>query len=472
MILSNPVMITPPALSPLQQPSVSSVVEPTVATPRLLINSLVDTLPLILPVICKAVAFYLLSYAGDIKCKKILIGHEHGTKNFKCHIQGYIEFEKRINKIIKPGIFTVPFLDPNSNYEKKDIEYLIMFQSSKNSFALQNYIKKKDEVVKDNKFMCFDYEDKTIKDIFQNADPDYPDNSNPCLNEYDLLLTSPNLDIQQLQDIAIKSNDNRIKQFVLVNSDKILKFSSSIRNFEIPEFKWNFPSYIDQFLKDYNENKIDQRNLKNIDLERFYKNFKIWFDKYCINNDPLNISPSGRKKGLFIYGDRGIGKTFLIKSLVMKVDEDEKDNPFLVYCRGTLAWERFKDKLNTAQLILLDDCQFLAKQKEIFKALIVGQSTNFKSNYIDNEYWNRSCPCVVLSNNIYVLKYVLTSKEFNEDLYILSIKDYIGPPGTQPERKSDIYLDEDTKNELEKLKEKELDKKLKFNNKYFNNMFN
>ena len=196
----------------------------------------------------------------------------------------------------------------------------------------------------------------------------------------------------------------------------------------------------------------------------FYTNFLTWYERYCVNNDPVNLEPKNRKKGLFVYGSRGIGKTYLCKSLVMEVNEDEEKNPFLVYCRGTLAWDRFKNKLNSAQLIILDDVSFLANQKEIFKALTVGQPTNFKSNFIDNEYWNRSCPCIILSNNIRILKYFITSNEFKEDLYIISINNYIGPPGTEPERKEDIYLDEETKKLLEDL---DNDKGKKNNFKYF-----
>ena len=413
-------------------------------------------MPHFLQVIVKGVLFYLCSFISKKHVKRIIAAHEHGTKKFKCHCQGFIEFQDRINCIIRPGKFYI-----------KDFCYLIMFQSAKNKFALENYVKKKDELVPVNKFVELIFDNKTVEELFKDFGNNCVENSVQKFNIYDMILNTPNLSYDLLKEMALDTSDDRAKQFIISNADKIIKFNTNLVSKTYADFKWRFPEYINKFMEEYSKKTL-YKSIEEFQRYRFFTFFKSWFESFCVNNDPADLSPKSRKKGLFIYGDRGIGKTYLCKSLCVDINEDDNDNPYLVYCRGTLAWERFKNKKNTAQLIILDDVQFLKKQKEIFKALIVGQPTNFKSNYVDNEYWNRSCPCIVLTNNFHILFNVISSKEYNEDLNIISINYYIGPPNTKPVREVNINLDEETKELIEKEKEKEKKKKdFKFNNKQY-----
>lgn len=425
-------------------------------------------MPHLLPSLVKGVLFYLSRFIGNKILKKIYIAHEHGTKKFKCHCQGYLELANKISLIISPGSFILPYVDINDNFNEKKQKYLIMFQGARNKFALMNYVLKKDELVPINKFVCYDIEDKkyTVNDFFTNFIEEEPDNSrnnNSLMNQF---LTTPNLDEKQLKELCLLSKNDKFIEYVISNYQKILKFNKAVCKPELDEFKWSFPQYVLDFLNNPIDPALEYRNF---DLRMFYRNVKIWFDKYCFNNDPNVINPQTRKRGLFIYGKRGLGKSFFFQSFVGSVDEDISKNPFVVYCRSTLSWDAFEDKIDTAQLVILDDVDFGPKQKEIIKALIAGQSTYIKSNYVDNKLWSRSCPCVWLSNNIHTLFYVMNSDEFRDDLFILSIKDYIGPPGTEPNRDTIINLDVDTKEEIEDLKVKKEKKKEKQD--FFYNIF-
>ena len=116
---------------------------------------------------------------NNVEC--IVIGHEHGPENGKCHGQIYIKFENKIRKLFKPGKLTIDGLN-----------YLYMAQTSKQPAKLRNYCKK------DNDFYeiipC-----KTIKEILrENALlDDLMDVDDP----YDKLLNNGNLTDKQILTI-------------------------------------------------------------------------------------------------------------------------------------------------------------------------------------------------------------------------------------------------------------------------------
>ena len=65
-------------------------------------------------------SFYDNKIGNNNLINEIVVGHEHGTENGKCHMQIFISFESKIRKMIKPNKFTVD-----------GINYLYMAQSTK-----------------------------------------------------------------------------------------------------------------------------------------------------------------------------------------------------------------------------------------------------------------------------------------------------------------------------------------------------
>ena len=436
-------------------------------------------MPHYLPVLCKAVLFYLKRFIPNKHLLNIIIAHEHGEKNFKCHIQGFLEFSDRINLKICPGSFKVKyFLENNIENQDKEKEqlqnYLIMFQSAKNKFALQNYVKKKDALVPYNKFMEYQFDNKTVSEAFEkfeniefhdenDKDKDKSDN-----NElYNMLLNLPGLDYNTLKEICLNNDSTSAKKFIIQNFEKIIKVNQLCNsNVEVPSFKWTFPEYAIQYIDNY---KKDMPGFLDNDLYTFFHETYNWFNNFCLNNDPnfFDNKNSNRKLGLLVYGDRGIGKTTFFQNFCGDFP-NPKDNPFIIYCRNTIAWEDFEKKLDTVQLIILDDITFIKNQKEVLKGLIVGQPVTMRSLYIDNKTFNKSVPCIILTNNFETYQYMCNSNEFYLDLVKFGIDFYIGPPGTAPVRENHVFNSWGVKAKINEYKSK----KKQLNNNNYNNLFN
>lgn len=447
--------------------------------------------PHLLPVMCKAVVFYLKKFIPNKKIKKIIIAHEHGETNKKCHCQGFLEFKDRINLKLNPGSFKIKLIQkPGLDYDenKPPQNYLIMFQSSKNRKALENYVKKKDELVPLNKYIEYENIKYNCNDCFlkydflkgednENSGLDLSKlNKNESNEEFkellNMILTLPNLDVENLKELALNSDVVKIKEFIITNFQKLIDTNKKINDIKIvPEFKWTFPQYALDYINNY---KSDIPGFKDNELFCVYNEIYKWFLKYCINNDPnkFDSKNSNRKKGILIYGDRGIGKTTFFQNFCGEF-ANVIDNPFIIYCRNTISWSDFENKLDTAQLIILDDITFIQKQKELIKGLIVGQSVTIRSLYIDNKVFNKSLPCVILTNNFQTYLYMCNSSEFNCDLIKFGIDFYIGPLNTKPEREDytfnswgvrELIKDYEEKNERRQKNKNDI-------NNYIDNLF-
>lgn len=422
----------------------------------------------------KGVLFYLSNFIAYKHPKQILISHEHGTILKKCHCQGMIKFYDQIHTVLKPGSFQIR-LPNNDNFQT----YLIMFQSAKNVFALENYIKKKDEVVPFNKFFNMEFEqNKNVLEHFTDFCAEYVKNNLNAQSAIDfannkvdkneyfvLLVNTPNLDVDTLKNMIISKNDVTFTKYVIQNFDKIMHFNKLANQPEIPDFKWTFPPHALDYIKNYDECKPGF-----LDTPK-YSFFKIcydWFKCYCEKNDPnyFDNKNSNRKVGLLVYGIRDIGKTTFFQNWCGDFPSLDA-NPFIIYCRNTISWEKFEKKINTAQLIILDDVDMIKSQKELIKALIVGQGCDFRSLYVDNKTFNKSIPCVILTNNIYILNYFMKSPEFNNCCCMCGIDFYIGPDGTQPNRNTITFLSPGIQSDYDDFCERvKKNKQNKNNNRY------
>ena len=129
--------------------------------------------------------------------------------------------------------------------------------------------------------------------------------------------------------------------------------------------------------------------------------------------------------------------------------------------------------MNTVQLLILDDINFIDQQSELIKALIVGQEVTIRSLYCDDGKFHKSIPCVILTNRLKVLDFMESSPELGHDLFTIGIDFYIGPPDTAPERHNYKFYSWGVKQQLEEYREKKSKYKKKFSNNnysYFENI--
>lgn len=168
---------------------------------------------------------------------------------------------------------------------------------------------------------------------------------------------------------------------------------------------------------------MENEENKREELYEKYEYIYKWFNKYCL--------PEGefRRKALFLFSfTGGYGKSYFARGLVPELGLC--NSPYYVYCRGTLDASEFRLKKKFAKLVIIDDVGYVDKDMEIWKALAVGEPTNIRTPY-HNLCWNKSLPCIFLSNNKKTFLYWVTNEDLKSRCVFVSIDDYIGPPGTE-----------------------------------------
>lgn len=345
--------------------------------------------------------------------EEIVIGHEHGSEKRKCHMQLFIKFAGKIRTNIKPGEFCV-----------KGETILYITQRARKPTALRNYCKKGGD------FLEY-FPGKQIKDILHEKGilSAIEDNDDP----YDVLFSHENLSEAQVRDVFKSCPVTEFKKDFFTHSDKIINtYNRFFRNdTEVPDFKWNFPGYMLEY--------IDNHNIDKDRKAKVFNEMYIWFKQYC--------EPEGtfRRKALFLFSlSGGLGKSYFARRLVPEISIC--NSPYYVYCRGSLDAAEFLRKSKTARLVILDDVNYIGNDMEIWKALSVSEPTNIRSPY-HNTPWLKSLPCVLLSNNTKTLKYWLETEDLQTRCVFIGLDFYIGPPGTDSEEnhRVDSLLSEDIK---------------------------
>lgn len=360
---------------------------------------------------------YRKNILRNIIIEYLLIGHEHGKELRKCHYHIYIKLEKKINRHINPDSFIF-----------EGITYLYMCQTSKTPGKLINYIKKENDYIEE-------YIEKNISDILR--EENLIQNIEDLKDPYDYLLNNNNLNTEQIVKIFSTSSITDYKKDFITNSKKIIDTYETYvfkKNEDVPDFSWRFPSHM-----------IDYLNTNNIDTDK-YRIFKMiydWYNKYCI----IEQNVVKRRKSLFLFSLKGgVGKSYFARSLVPEIDIG--NSPYYIYCRGTLDAQEFKRK-KLARLVILDDVCYTDKDIEIWKALAVSEPTNIRTPYY-NFPWNKSLPCILLSNNYNTLKYWSQTDDLKTRCIFVSVNFYIGPPDTDVEEnhRFDAYFTDDVNNKL------------------------
>lgn len=341
----------------------------------------------------------------EVNIIELVMGHEHGEKNNKCHLQIIIIFEKLFRKLLKPGALKI-------KYDDKIICLLYMQQKTKNAYALKNYCKKERDatIVRNNEIKKFDIEeDNPFIYIRENRNKLTIQEGREKILEYDAELYFRNSN----------NMDNALKQIIIEQPPVPFQWMP------IPEYLKNF------FLPDGSN---------------FYETFSNWFQTYCINGENLD-----RKKALCLYSrKRSMGKSYFVRHLVSHPD-------YILEFNNTLCWKKNINK-GIYKLLLLDDMNIInSNNKAMWKSLVASEPTTLRGAWLNEEFTER-LPCIITTNDLEMVKIFRDDKLFNTQVFIIEITKYMGAPGTErlDLMKNEFILSDETVFELNKLDTKKV----------------
>ena len=311
---------------------------------------------------------------------EVVMGHEHGDKNNKCHLQIIIIFEKMFRKLMKPGALKI-------KYDNKIICLLYMQQKTKNAYALKNYCKKERDatIVRNNEIKKFDLEEENpFIFIKNNRDKITFDEGLEKILDYDAELyfkTSNNM-------------DNALKRLIVENPP-------------VP-FRWMpIPDYLKEYYLP--------------DGSTFYETFSKWYNKYCINEQNLE-----RKKALCLFSaERSMGKSYFVRHLVSHED-------YVLEFNNTICMKKNLNK-GIHKLLLLDDMKIINENnKSMWKSLVASEPTTLRGAWINEEFKER-LPCIITTNDLEMIKIFRDDDFFRTQVITIEITKYMGEPGTERE---------------------------------------
>lgn len=306
--------------------------------------------------------------------KNIIIGHEHGTKDGKCHYQVCLLLMHPVQTLIRPGKF-----------QCNGSTYLYITQRARHSKALSNYCKKDGDffVLNPDQELCPVYKkDGKGKDTTQ-------------IDVYKTIVKNKEILSSVEVNELLFQHDTKS---AMVSHKNIQAFIDSNFKPQLPEFKWNFPKYL-------SDNPL-------------YLPVFNWYKKWCL---PEDLS---RRKALLLYSEkRAMGKTEFAKSLV-------NHEGYYVAFRNTFTSEALKEK--DPHLLILDDMAcYTPQNKETWKALVASEPTSIRDAYLNMD-WNHRIPCIITTNNLSLVTNIVMSPDFTTQVTVFCVDHYMGPEGTQP----------------------------------------
>ncbi len=343
----------------------------------------------------------------------IIVGHEHGENNGRCHMQCAIFFEQECRRTIHPTVATL-------NYDGKKVDYLIMGQFCKDKKGLALYCQKDGDFVS---IKPVETERSKGVDFSLVAKRLFNSTGTPAEVIGELIKVNP---------VAT------LKVFTQID-----RYLSKYYNPNLPPFAWNIPDHI---------------------AKSNHPPFKLIVEHIKQYFFPEKLP---RRKGLIILSPKNMGKTMLVTDLVSHPD-------YILYIRSGANSDALKNAAN-ARLLCLDDITFFESgQIETMKGLLSGQVTGIRAAYVNQNI--PALPCIMLTNNRALCAYIYNNEEHFGGRYSMieltdPKTDYLGPPDTYDPNfaKSDytkMYLStqfiQEAAEKQKEYKQKQLEKKAPF----------
>lgn len=350
------------------------------------------------------------------KVRQVIVGHEHGDLNGKCHLQVAVEFNEKITKLLNPGKVCVI----KNNVVLTTM--LFMQQVSYSSYKLKEYCKK------DGDFTLLD-ESLNIVEVKNDKD------------KLDVFKTIVENKEKLTSEDALEMLQRKTSREYFVNFANVNKAVRSLICDPLPEFKWGDFSYLKEFT-------IPMGNMR----VGFYPIFKKWFDENCVANPE-------RKIALCLYSaKRGLGKTMFARNMV-------NNKGYLLEYNNTFD-ERGLTTEEPYKLLLLDDMKDIdSKNVQMWRSLVASQKTTIRDAYC-NEIYDLGLPCVITTNSVKMITRFTKDPLFYTQVITIEIDSYMGPPGTYDERlyKRQCFVSDYTNNIVrdEEIRESKKPKSEKF----------
>lgn len=361
------------------------------------------------PKIIEKIVFDYLKVEVD----QIVVGHEHGDLNRKCHLQTCIRFKKKFSKILNTGYLVIE----NTDTDEK-VKLLFMQQKARNSKALWNYC------LKDNDYE-FLFPDKALK--FQKK-------KNGTIDAFKTL-------VQNKESL----NKEEAENLILIHDP--VKYFSSFINIQkaldkvfvetLEPFEWKQPYIPEGFTIPIQNERV-----------LFKPIFDDWFKTYCLGN-------VSRKKALCLYSkQRALGKTTFARSLV-------NDPGYILEYNHLFTDQKIQKRKEQLKLLLLDDVIITSQNIQTWRSIIAGEKTTIRGLYLAETY-ELNLPCIITTNDLELVTRFVLDSTFNTQVLALEIDNYIGPPETKRNdlMKREYYLSQQTLEELTKC-EADMEKKKK-----------
>lgn len=322
---------------------------------------------------------------------QIIVGHEHGKENLKCHLQCCVIMDQKIRKAYYPGRINISYI-PFKDAPYRHLTLLYMMQNLKtNRNNLIRYCQK------DHHYEMLD-ESKRIEWVHDNSKLKPGEKEEGIQGPVDIYATVVKnlgkLDDTTMRDMFLKycpkstiQNYKNIEEFIKRNA--IVSGES---------FQWNFNT--EELSKNLATRKV---NL-----------LKEWFDKCCVPQFYEDGTQITRRKGLLIYSPvRGVGKTYFTEHLT-------NDQSKVMIFRQRLC--QFKD--DDYRLLVLDDIDTkdITENKKTYMQLLTGQKCQIYTKYC-NQSWNHNIPCIMTTNDIVQVNILKNSREFHDQVWILAMND-------------------------------------------------
>lgn len=331
---------------------------------------------------------FIVFYPG-IPIKDVLIGHEHGTDNNKCHLQCVIKIDGRTRKVLSPHQICLKY-----NIDGVDHQRVFLFMAAKakdlTGHNLESYCKKDG-----------DWFTANTSDI-------------PFVYKYNSK--------GDITGISVYATLEAMRKAGNFTSDE----ASDLVATYAPQdwYKWR-SQILPNILNDFGASVEPFQWVPNDRVFEMYPLIKKWFYDYCAGEDVPK-----RKKALLLYSEkRAMGKSYFARGLVNNpAYVQEFHNNFVV------------PTCKEPHIIIIDD--FRAPDEiqgysnwETFKKAISSELTQIRDCKINVTLPSAydGVPCIICTNKIRFVKSMLNSNEFNSQIIFVKVDQYLGPPGTQRE---------------------------------------